>query len=399
MSLHSDIDLVVGVYEPLVTKPNETEVEILTEEISTYHHKISAEAGFEEASISYTADLPTLEDWLENGLLRHIVIYVGSGTRVFEGFVNKLSLSFGPLKINRGPVLEISNQVWSIYAPLDTTVTPPTVGTRTINPAGAQSDTDSRTRYGLLQTALSAGTTTDTLADDVTITYLKEHKDPSVSQEVGDAGEPRLEIEIKGYWAFMTRGYYVEADSGTQMVSDATTGKLQAALTAARALNSWVVSSDYTKLTDNAYLAPQYDDEDMPVWDVITGLAALGGTHPTTGETNVRWTFGIYENRRAAYDPITTEFEYQMSATGQGVQVATLSGRDIYPWNVRPARWLLLSDFMTGRSLPTVSRVDPRAMFIESVEYDAPYGLRLVGGKVDTLKQKLEKMSLGGVSS
>ncbi len=61
--------------------------------------------------------------------------------------------------------------------------------------------------------------------------------------------------------------------------------------------------------------------------------------------------------------------------------------------------YLFFSDLLTGRTLPTELRTDPRYMFIETVQYRAPNQLQLMGGKTDRLPQMLARLGLGGTSA
>jgi hypothetical protein len=71
------------------------------------------------------------------------------------------------------------------------------------------------------------------------------------------------------------------------------------------------------------------------------------------------------------------------------------------PWNVLPARWIFRPDFLVGRFLPISAASlgsDPRAAFIEVVQFDAPYSLSINGRKLSQLDQVLARRGLGGAA-
>jgi hypothetical protein len=110
-----------------------------------------------------------------------------------------------------------------------------------------------------------------------------------------------------------------------------------------------------------------------------------------------RYTFGVYDDRQAYYKkmPTAIEYVYRLSSGSQAIE--TTGGARVQPWNVRPAKWLEIPDFLIGRAAGGGNlRDDPRNVFIESVTYTAPFGLTINGGKVSTLKQKMAQLGLGG---
>ena len=70
------------------------------------------------------------------------------------------------------------------------------------------------------------------------------------------------------------------------------------------------------------------------------------------------------------------------------------SGVEVRPWNIKPAQWVFLSDFLAGGDIPTERRLDPRFIFIESVTFSAPYDVQINGGKINTIKQLLASQGM-----
>lgn len=358
-----------------------------------YTHSLEAFGGFATASITLNENQANIEDWLEWGIGRHVVVYDGEQQICFEGFVDKVTAALGPATITRGPLTEISNRSWTVYAELDTSTLPPTTGARTITVA--TQDDDSIARYGTVEVVLSAGTTTATLAAQIQATYLVEHAEPDTSHDIGDFQTPSVTIDLKGYYAWLDLMIYnYVAASLTQVVSDTGTGKLQQVLTAARAINSWSVSSDYSRLAYNGLLVPKYENDDMKMLSVVKDLVTLGDVNEH------RYAFGLYENRVPRYwDATSLDFQYQLYVFSEGIKLLDSGNKYVYPWRIRPGKWVKLVDVMPGRAVSSVMRSDPRTLFIEGVTYTAPYSFTLRGGKFDRLSQKLAQLGLAGVSA
>jgi hypothetical protein len=166
--------------------------------------------------------------------------------------------------------------------------------------------------------------------------------------------------------------------------------RIQAVLTAD--LNS-IISTDYTKITANTLSIPSYVNDDNLALDYINGLVTLGDAAYN------RYTFGVYANQRAEYTIMPT-IEAYIWHLSDGGMLTNPHGGIIDPWNVLPARWVLIPDFMIGRvSTPAALRDDPRYLFIESLTFTAPYGLTLTGSKISKMPQILGQLGLMGIGA
>lgn len=97
--------------------------------------------------------------------------------------------------------------------------------------------------------------------------------------------------------------------------------------------------------------------------------------------------------------PTAVEYLHRLGDPAQ--RVTTLENVTVYPWDVKPGKWLFVPDFLVGRARITATRPaelrrDPRNKFIESVRYTAPWGLDMSGGKTDRLSQLLAKLTYNG---
>jgi hypothetical protein len=358
-----------------------------------YTHTLEAFGGFATASITLNESQANIEDWLEWGIGRHIVVYDGEQQICFEGFVDRVTAALGPATITRGPLTEISNRVWGVYAEVtNPAANPPTVGARTITVA--TQDNVSIAKYGIFETVLSLGTCETTTANQIQASYLVEHAEPDTSHDIGDFQGPSVTIDLKGYYSILDAIIYNQTvNSGYQAVSD-TAGKIQDVLTLARSINSWCVSADYSRLAYNGLLTLKYENDDMKCSSVIKDLVTLGDVNEH------RYAFGFYENRVPRYwDATSQEFQYQLYVFSEGKKMLDSGNKYVYPWRIRPGKWTKLVDVMPGRAVSSVLRADPRTLFIEGVTYTAPYDFSCRGGKFDKLSQKLAQLGLAGVSA
>jgi hypothetical protein len=154
-----------------------------------------------------------------------------------------------------------------------------------------------------------------------------------------------------------------------------------------------IISSDYSKITANTLAIPDYVWGEPIALDYINGLVTLGDAAYN------RYTFGVYANQRAEYTIMPTREEYIWHLSDGGM-LTNPHGGIIDPWNVLPARWVLIPDFMIGRvSTPSALRDDPRYLFIESLTFTAPYGLTLTGSKISKMPQILGQLGLMGIGA
>lgn len=395
MSIHESAGLHISAFRPEIDTSVPSYIanaylldDNLSEKAIAYSHEIRARGGFWSASLTLSGSLVWLEDWFDSGVGRHIEVYGPSLMLVWEGFVNTVQLTAGTLSASRGPLMDVANRVNVTYTPiLDATTFPPITGTETTS--AAQNDATSQAKYGILQEIVSGGRLlddgTNNEAERLRDTTLEERKEPEMSEEIslGGSDAPSVTLELLGYVHFLMK-YVVE----TITTATATiTTKLQDCLGDDP---NGLFSTDYSAMAANGFLVSRYEYENRTAWAIIESLVALGDAADSP------YTFGIYADRRAYYAAFPTVTEYQHRIAGQEMQVEGFGmGTEIKPWDVRPAKWMFLVDFLAGRSAPSDYRVDPRYLFIESVRYGAPRNLDITGQKVGSLAQVIAQLSMG----
>jgi len=379
------LSISIQVFEPLV-KGGGYLFDVTGKE-SGYQHTIQALGGYWSASFTIQASQNEIEDWIDGGLGRHIEVYDEGQVKIWEGFVDSVDGNLGGLSVTRGPLMDVANRVSLVYSTVDTSTSPPTMGVRartaTVN------DTDSQSRYGIIERVLSAGGVSSSIVEDIRDTYLAEHKEPQTSQQVnigGSSSEASVTVNCLGYVHWLAAYTYSNTTTGTQNLST----KLQNIL--ATDPNS-IFSTDYSKITTNTLQVAAWENDDDVAWGLVKGLVAKGDA------SSNRYLFGIYNDRQARYEAMPTEIAYQQRLSDPEMRIETLDGQRVFPWNVLPGKWLFISDFLIGRVTASDLRFDPRALFIESVTYTAPWGLQVSGGKTDKLAQRLAQLGLSGVGS
>lgn len=172
-------------------------IDTLTNEYNAYRHSSRAIGGYWDASFTIRNRLDKMEEWLEDGLGRHIVVKDDALQTVWEGFVDKVTITHGPISVVRGPLSDISNIVSVNYH---------SGGTRT---AGWKYDATSIAKYGFFQKALSASNINSTEAAKIRDQYLHEHCPPEVKQDLGSTShEANIIVDCLGYVHYLDKTYY-----------------------------------------------------------------------------------------------------------------------------------------------------------------------------------------------
>jgi hypothetical protein len=356
--------------------------------IEAYSHVNSAEAGFESCTFILKVSLSDVDEWLENGLARHVQVYGADTSLVWEGFINKISFGFGTLSAARGPLFDIANRVLVVYTPiLDPDTDPPITGA-TIETPIAQ-DTDSQARYGIIEKVISGGQliddgTTDE-AEEVRDLYLAENAYPYTDEEINLAGSnvPTMTIECAGYKEWLKVYPFNDNTASTITLSTKVKNVLDGDP------NS-IFSTNQSFVEDNAQLTHQLEDKNRIADTIIKEIVTLGDA------TDTRWTFRVLAGRVAYYSAIPSIAEYIHSLTSRSATVALADKTAIDPWKMPANVWVELTDFMPGQTTQTPMRKDPRNVFAERVTYTAPWGLSISGSRVSKLSQRLAQLGVGG---
>lgn len=353
--------------------------------VFNWSHTTQAFGGFDTAELDLAASRQMMEDWFENGLGRTVRAYDEAGVVIWEGFVDKVTVTDAGLEVSRGPLLDVGNKAnlwYSSFAPLDD----PNTGIRKKTPFAEV--LESQRKYGILIHTLSSSGSTEVKALQIRDMYLKENSEPVTTTNFSFMPSvPSLTIHCKGYVHWLLYPY-----------NSTTTGEIT---TTARIIDiladdpNGFISTDRSEIQTNSYLVPAFEDNDPNAIDVIKGTAIVGDADDN------RWLFGIYEDRKPFYYPVPDEIEYHIHLQDQTRSVYQHgSDQIIMPWAVKPGRWIKFNDFLPGLEVEgTDLRIDPRNLFIETVVFVLPNQLTISGGRLSRLDQKLAKFGLSGISA
>lgn len=377
--------LTIQAYDSLASGGNYRDY--LCEEIESYGHEIALWGGFTTAQFTVRGDELMVGDWLDQMGGRHVEVYSPGGSVVWEGFVDEPSGNAGPLAVSGGAVMNIGNRVAGTYVPMDTSWILPIYGITT--PLDVVNDTDSQARYGVIYQIENFGNTTAANAADMQQKYLQDNAWPVISKDWSSdrAGESSVSVDLAGYFDYLDYPY-----------EDLTTGTLAASTVVTNVLaatpNAWL-DIDVAGVETNAVLLPRSESTLRSGKTVIQDATAVGGGTPDY----LPWSFGIYEGLTAVYQQISVELEdlfYAQRITESSMNIETLWGATVDPWDVRPGRWLLFTDYQTGKSPVTDLRDDTRCMLIDKVSFRAPISLQLTGAVVTTVAQVMALAGLAG---
>lgn len=358
----------------------------LEHSITQYGHDMDAEVGFKGAALTIEDNPGQIEDWIDNGLNRHIAVYNPAGDVVFEGFVNSLSANIGPVTYERGPVLDVMTRMLAIYTPVDYSASPPAKGPPMETTAA--DNEEAQRIYGILEGVLQAGEDTQVGAERARDTQLRDFSAANKASSVNTSGnnQPSVSIDVLGYGARLDRYIYNDATVGGIAISD----KLGAALDADP---NGLFSTERDYLESNPVLVAAEEDDNRTAWTVIKALLPAGMADDR------RTFFGIYEGRTPRYwsEPADVRYKFRIADVNQDV-LEHAGGTVTQPWDVRPGYWVFLPDFLAGRvGSPVDLRNDPRVFLIEAVKYTAPYTVEFNGKRFGSIPQLLAKKGLGSL--
>lgn len=371
----------LAVHEPLISGARR--IGELSSQIDSYEHSIERVGGYWAASIKINERQSVLEEWYETGLGRRIVTYSPYGRVIWEGFVNRIELNLGGLSVSIGPLLDVVNRSKLVYSFIDTSGAQALAGLRLQTDWLA--DLRSQARYGIFTKVLSSGGTTEDLANALVTEYLREFADPQTTQDDGASNATYMNLECLGY-VHLTKTYlYNNLNTGAQNLST------KLALVLDTEPNGFITHGS-GRIELNELQEPAFANNDDVAWSVISELIAKGGSDDRNR------LFGIYEGRRPVYEATPNEIGYYQSLTDRARRILLPGGQVVEPWDVQPGKWLFVPDLLVGR-VPSSTELpqDPRARYIESVTFRAPYEVIVNGGKVRRLDQRLARLGLAGI--
>lgn len=357
----------------------------VTQEVVSYDHSIAALGGFWSANVSLKLPLSEVEDWVSYGIGRQLQVK-GRGTKIaWEGIVNRISVNIGGYSITVGPYTDICNKIKLTYSMFLQLGGGNATGIRVVT--GYLSDANSQSRYGILERNFSVGGIEASAVSGLQSMLLERYSKPNRSEDLNLPGDDSLrtidvKLECIGYSSLFQKYTYNSSTTGTQNLS----AKIDSIVAAEP---NGLFSS---QTTVNTMAVPAYENDDSEAWGLIKGLVAMGDV------SNNRYIFGVYENRRCIYKPVSNSIVYIRPLREGANVIQDSSGGIVQPWEVRPGTYIWVSDLLPGSFLEADLNDDKKVIFAETVQFRMPDSLVVNGAHQFRVEQRLAQLGLKGVS-
>lgn len=386
-SSFEELGLSITFSDPLIkTDRASLALDFNSSDISSYSHESRRVGGYIAAQVAFSSREEQMNDWIQNGIGRHIEVYNPNLVKVWEGFVEQVDIDSGEDKFTIGPLSAIGTRRSVTYSTIDYSVDPPILGARVTT---ATTDNDiAIAKYGIWHKIASINGATDTDAEQLRDQFVN---DPTRAFPATTGGTSfasgrgfNVSLTLAGYWKWFSAYYYANSGSGSVALST----KIQDVITAD--VNG-IFSTDFSKIASNSTDVKDSASGEQTAETILVDLNSRGDSSDNP------YAIGCYNDRRIVYEQIPMDIVYQKR---RGQQVEDNLGGLIRPWDVKPNEWLFRPDFLVGRHPPITSATlgtDPRAGLIETVKYSTPYGLSVNGIKLSNLDQVLAKRGIGGV--
>lgn len=389
VSYHRSVYLPISLWKPTISSydPRGEWVTSL-EAWDSYQHTITRVGGFWSAEFTVSGDMADVDWWLDEGLGLHVEVHGEDQVLVWEGFVDQVEATVGPLMVTRGPLMDVINRLQLRYTQVN--LGGGVVGD-TWEPgiAAWHDDDDSIARYGYIWQLVQGDRLLAVEAPQLAQVYRDDRAWPRTSKQWSAPGEqqPSVRVACRGYAAFMDRYPYRSADAAGAQVD----AKLAAILDTLTEWNGLFASTN-ADIAANTVTTKSFEDEQRSAWSIVQEIVRLGG--PAAASYG-RYSLGVYDGRRVVYEPWPTELDYRQRIADPHLRTETAGGLEVMPWNVRPGRWLMFPDLLVGRVPPGTSfDRDQRVMMIREVTYRAPYGLEMTQEDPDVTEGYVAQIAL-----
>jgi len=363
----------------------------LTSMAQRFSFSADAQGGFATAEVTLKCSRTMAFLILQSGLGKRITFrsprVPDSSLIAWEGMVTTISVDDGPSPISR-TLLNTYNRLEVVYATVDTTTTPPTVGAiaRT-----AQSDnTNNQALYGIRHWVYPIGGSTATNATALRDSLLTQYARARASVDSVQRGQNADSGE--GIEVTLTATGFVETLDKRIWRTTAATA-LATLDTIIKAILTGVgqhISTDQSNIAANTYTKSQYFDQDLSAKRVIDLLCSLGD-----GATGRRCYFGIYENRKPYYfvEPNAIAYVARRLDSREVITDAT-TGAIVPPYLVRPGRLIKWADFVPDALTYSQALDDLRVMLIGTASFASPNILTLTPVIKDPSELVLSRLGL-----
>ena len=361
----------------------------LTGSVQSVSLSSEAQGGFASAQLVLTLSRVEAFRLLTGAVGKRLVVYSAQSPKgiAWEGMVQTVAVEEGANPVTR-TMADCHNRIEVVYATVDTSTTPPTVG---IQARTAQADNStSQASFGIRHLVYAIGgsnSTNATALRDALLTQYGLPRAAAVSLGMGLNGDfdggVTVTVDAVGFVESLDKRIW-------RTTATTATATLDTIIKAILTGVGQFVSSDQTQITANTYTRSQYFDQDLTARRTIDLLCALGD-----GATTRRRYFGIYENRVPYYtvEPVSPDYIVTRRNANETIREAS-TGRPVMPWDVRPGKVVKVADVIPeGVQYSTVNE-DVRTFVIGSTRWESPGKLILTPITKDAAQLTLARIGL-----
>lgn len=366
----------------------------LTSKVESLTFTSDAQGGYLSAEVTLSVDRTKAFDLLSSALGKRLIVQspltADASLIAWEGMVHSIFVDDGASPITR-TLASTYNRVEVVYATVDTSTTPPTVGAQART---AQADNASnQALYGIRHLVYPIGGASAAnavaLRDSLLNQYARARASAQTIRRGGNAGsEGGVLVTITAV------GFIETLDKRIWRTTAATaTATLDTLIKAILTGVGQFVNSDQSNIAANTYSRTQYFDQDVTAKRTIDLLCAMGD-----GATGRRSYFGIYENRKPFYFVEPTAPAYvALRLDGREIIRDATTGAEVPFFLVKPGRIIKFADFVPDAVSYNTALDDVRAFLIGSVRYTAPNLIELTPVTKDASQLTIVRMGLSEI--
>ncbi len=328
--------------------------------VYNYQHSIVNQGWFDTASCDIAVRSQNEgSDILNNYLGAFVAVYVDNPlVPIWEGLINRIILNSGGASYTIS-LDEMANRVSVMFTGVANAGTQSVIANNTV----------SQGIYGIKQDQIEFGADPTTPATPQRITLrnviLAQRAFPQTAVTQGQGQSNTVHFELIGIFHTLEWEKLFTAGATT---TTAYTTAIQNEIGAIANGTTFFNNADTTQITTNGSGGSSPDQQrGMSVWDRILKIAEAGdsanywvcGVLPTDANLGTRRFYYRIQNGTTEYTALQKD----------GLKPRNLYGKPIPPWLVVPDKVIRVQDTLVGFGSNLIT--DPRATYIQSIQYDA----------------------------
>jgi hypothetical protein len=358
----------------------------LTSMVNSFEFSSTAQGGFATADVTLKCSRLLAFQLMQAGLGKRMTFrsprVPDSSLIAWEGMVTTIHVDDGAAGISR-TLLNTYNRLEVVYATVDTTTTPPTVGAQART---AQSDSAAnQALYGIRHWVYPIGGSNSTNATALRDSLLTQYARERATADSHKRGQNADTIEGVSVTLSAT-GFIETLDKRIWRTTAATSAvTLDTLIKAILTGVGQHIDTDQSNIAANTYTKSQYFDQDVSARRVIDLLCALGD-----GATGRRSYFQIWTDRKPWY--FVAYHARRLDA--REVIIDATTGAIVPPYLIRPGKIIKWVDFIPDALTYSSALDDLRTMLIGEVRFTAPNMIELRPVIKDPSELTLARMGL-----